>query len=96
MEEQEDGAELGQHGEGLVGPQAGQFGAPQERQVAHDDPDEQLAQDRGLPEPLEQLAGQLGRHQDEGQGQEQGGDGPASVRGGGRRDEDVHAQPLSR
>ena len=46
-------------------PQELQASIAQERQVSQDHAEDQLAEHRGLVEPLEQLAAQLGRREDE-------------------------------
>ena len=71
-EEQEDDAELGEDPQHLADLDQPQHRGPDQ------DPAEDLADDRRLPDPLEDLVAELGREQD----QEEVGEDPGGVGGG--------------
>ena len=67
VEEEEYRPKLGNDGKGLAGRESGEAGASEEHQVAEEDADEKLAEDRGLADPGDERTGELGPGEDEGE-----------------------------
>ncbi len=70
LEEQQDDPELGEHLQPPVGAEELEVVDAEEREVAEDDAEDQLAEDRRLADALEQLAAELGGGEDHDQAEE--------------------------
>ena len=77
VEEQQDDADLGQDLDPQVGAQEVEEVDPDEGEVAQEDAEHQLAQDRRLADALEHLAAELGHREDDGDAEEDRHDGAA-------------------
>ena len=73
LEEEEDCPQLGEDREGLARLEPGHAGSPEEGEVAEQGPEQQLAEDGGLAEPLDERAEELRADEDEGEGEEDEG-----------------------
>jgi hypothetical protein len=82
VEEQQDGAQLGQHGERLAPAKAVEPRAAQQRQVPEGDAEGELRQHGGLAPPREELARELRADEDHRQAQQDDGRGSAVARPG--------------
>ena len=96
VKQQQDRSELGHRGHGLARRQRREIGTAQEYGVAGQNAHDQLAEHRGLPQPLDELSGELGPDDREGQGQQQGRYGAAVVAGAGVGQQEIHVHAVLR
>jgi hypothetical protein len=87
MEQQQHRPQLREDGEGLIGHEARGIGPAEEHRASQGDAYEQLSQNGWLAEALQNVAGELGGHQHEGQHEQDGRHGARVVArpGGGQR-----------